>query len=167
MPTFEVLTRARHRVPGLLRRLPRHQREANVRPGAEFHTPDAQDLLRRLDESDCFCRDTRIGRMYHPRVISFREISPTDSLHVTLGEDGMVAAHLDHRSPLARRQPGGTCRYSLLRIAAHNVSGATADLVRIALGRPDRRTQARLEDEQVPAAHEDLIDTVQNKSMPG
>lgn len=163
MPTFDALTRARHRAPALRSRPPRDQRGPAPRPGSEFRTPDVEDLLRRLDDSDCFCRDSRVGRMYHRRGVSFREISPKDSLHVTLGEGGQVATHVDRHSPLARRQPGGTCRYSLWRIAAHNLSGVAADLVRLALGRPDRRTQ-QLESERVPVDHEALTETVTTRT---
>ncbi len=166
MPTFDPLTRARHRARlHPLDRLQVNQRGTTSRPGTEFRTPDVEELVQRLDASDCFCRDSRVGRLYHRRVASFREISPRDSLHITLDEVGRVATHVDRHSPLARRQPGGTCRYSPWRIAAHNLSGVAADLVRLALGRPDRRTQ-ELELEQTPVDHEDLTETVSAKSDP-
>lgn len=105
------------------------------RPGTEFDSADPDELVRRLDASDCFCRDTKVGRMYHPREVSFRELTPRDSLHVTFGEDRTVSTHIDRRSPLARRQPGGFCRYSPLRIVAHNITGALNDVLRLTIGR--------------------------------
>lgn len=135
--------RARARLPRMLARLRPTRRPAARRPGTEFDSSDPQGLVQRLEASDCFCRDTRVGRMYHPRDISFRELAPRDSLHVTLRDGRTVATHVDRHSPLARRQTGGDCRYSPLRIAAHNVTGAARDLVRLA-----RRTAPHHEHEQ-------------------
>jgi hypothetical protein len=70
--------------------------------------------------------------MYHPKEVSYREISSRDSLHITLRNGRTVATHVDRHSPLAQRQPGGDCRYSPLRIAAHNITGAARDLLRLA-----------------------------------
>lgn len=131
MPTPSE-SRARTRVPQMLARLRPARRPAPRRPGTEFDSSDPGGLVQRLEASDCFCRDTRAGRMYHPRDISFRELAPRDSLHVTLRDGRTVATHVDRHSPLARRQTGGDCRYSPLRIAAHNLTGAARDLVRLA-----------------------------------
>lgn len=131
MPTpYE--NRARARMPLMLARLRPTRGAVARRPGTEFDSSDPEGLVRRLDASDCFCRDTRMGRMYHPRDISFRELAPRNSLHVTLRDGRTVATHVDRHSPLARRQTGGDCRYSPLRIAAHNLTGAARDLVRLA-----------------------------------
>ncbi|MGI8757745.1 MAG: hypothetical protein ACR2K0_00385 [Acidimicrobiales bacterium] len=136
MPT-ENPTRARAKAPALWARFRNHRMTPPSRLGTHFDSTDRSALERRLADSDCFCRDTGLGRMYHRNETSFREISPTDSLHVTLGTGNEVATHVDRHSPLARRQPGGDCRYSPLRVAAHNVSGMAGDLVRMALGRKD------------------------------
>ena len=131
MPTpYEI--RARARMPQMLARLRPNRGAVARRPGTAFDSSDPEGLIRRLDASDCFCRDTRVGRMYHPRDISFRELAPRDSLHVTLRDGRTVSTHVDRHSPLARRQTGGDCRYSPLRIAAHNLTGAARDLVRLA-----------------------------------
>ena len=110
-------------------------RQPAVRSGTRFASDDPIELARRLEASDCFCRDTRLGRLYHRNRVSYREIATADSLHVTVRQNGEVSTHVDRHSPLARRQPGGDCRYSPLRIAAHNVSGMANDLLRLALGR--------------------------------
>lgn len=120
-----------------------------LRSGTRFGSGDPAELARRLEASDCFCRDTKLGRLYHRNDVSYREIAAADSLHVTVREDGEVTTHVDRHSPLARRQPGGDCRYSPLRIAAHNVSGAAGDLVRLALG---RRKQRQGDGHESPAA---------------
>ncbi|MBW3610283.1 MAG: hypothetical protein KY438_01945 [Actinobacteria bacterium] len=123
------------RVPPFLTRI-RHDRQADrVRPGTEFDSSDPEELVRRLEASDCFCRDTKVGRMYHPNEVSFRELTARDSLHVSFRRGRTVSTHIDRHSPLARRQSGGTCRYSPLHIVAHNVTGALNDLLRLTIGR--------------------------------
>lgn len=108
------------------------------RPGVSFESPDPAALMANLEASDRFCRDTTIGRLYHPNRVSYREISAYDSLHVSVGDGNQVSAHVDRHSPLATRRCGGPeCRYSLLRIAAHNVSGMAADMWRVVRGRRD------------------------------
>ncbi len=132
MPTSTLPTKPR-RGPRVLSRLSRRPRPMPGRPGTEFNSADPDGLVQRLDDSDCFCRDTKVGRMYHAKNVSYREIASRDSLHVTVRDGRTVATHVDRHSPLARRQPGGDCRYSPLRVAAHNVTGAARDLVRLAL----------------------------------
>lgn len=139
-------------VPTLWARL-RGRGRTPHRHSARFASTDPHGLRRRLADSDCFCRDTAVGKLYHRKQASFREISPTDSLHVTVGDDGLVTTHVDRHSPLARRQRGGTCRYSLLRVAAHNVSGMAGDLTRLALGTraPGRHDTTELTDDRAVA----------------
>lgn len=136
----------------------RNRHLATHRASTVFSSHDPQDLERRLAQSDCFCRDTAVGKLYHRRQISYREISANDSLHVTIGTDGQVSSHVDRHSPLARRQPGGDCRYSPLRVAAHNMSGMAGDLVRLVLGRravdPEHDASPALTD------HESVVHTV-------
>lgn len=141
------------RGPQVLARL-RRSRAMPKRPGTEFDSSDPAGLIRRLDDSDCFCRDTRVGRMYHPKEVSYREIRPRDSLHVTLRDGRTVATHVDRHSPLARRQPGGDCRYSPLRIAAHNITGAARDLLRLATReeRDHEHERALVDDQNVSDA---------------
>ena len=156
-------TRTHDPTPSLWTRL-RDRRHTSHPASASFASSDPGRLERRLEQSDCFCRDSAIGKLYHRKEVSFREISTTDSLHVTIDEEGQVKTHVDRRSPLARRQPGGRCRYSPLRIAAHNVSGMAGDVVRLVLGPrasglDDDATSARLggtDDEamQIVAPHQ-------------
>lgn len=103
-----------------------------------FTVEDSDALVRDLEASGRFRRDTRLGSVYHRGQISLREVSPKDSLHITLGRGNQISAHVDRYSPLANRQPEQGCRYALHRIAAHNLTGMAADLARLI---PRRRRQ--------------------------
>jgi len=87
-----------------------------------------EGLIKTLEASDRFRRDGRIGGIFHPGRISFRELSPEDSLHIVIDGDN-VSAHVDEVSPI-RCTPGGNARYSALLVLAHNVSGSLASLGR-------------------------------------
>ncbi|MGH2809972.1 MAG: hypothetical protein ACRDIA_03705, partial [Actinomycetota bacterium] len=73
-----------------------------------------------------------LGRIFHPGKVSFREKKATDALHILI-EGSSVSAHIDKHSPLALRKarPG----YSLLGVAAHNLSGIAQDAARFLTGR--------------------------------
>lgn len=94
---------------------------------------DPVHLLRSLVASGRFHLDTGFGRVFHPGKISLRENVPTNSLHI-LVEDNCVSAHVDLVSPLGLR-PRSSSRYATGRIAAHNLSGMAADVVRLLRGR--------------------------------
>ncbi len=169
----DVPTRAPRRRPvPWSRRRQQHRpgagQPAPRRPGVSFESPDPAALVANLEASDRFCRDTTIGRLYHPNRVSYREISASDSLHVSVGEGNQVSAHVDRHSPLATTRCGGPeCRYSLLRIAAHNVSGMAADMWRVVRRRRDNESGESGEgelpvDEQVllrTAAPPDVVGT--------
>ena len=90
-------------------------------------------VLRDLESSRRFHRDTGLGRIFHPRMVTFRENVPTNSLHV-LVDQNRISAHVDRVSPLGLR-PEHPPRYSLRRAVAHNIAGMLDDLFRLALGR--------------------------------
>ncbi|HUR18398.1 MAG TPA: hypothetical protein VMZ51_05595 [Acidimicrobiales bacterium] len=94
---------------------------------------DPVNLLRSLAASGRFHRDTGFGRLFHPGKISLRENVPTNSLHILVKDNG-VSAHVDLVSPLGLR-PGASSRYTAGRVAAHNLSGMAADVVRLLRGR--------------------------------
>ncbi|HEV2758212.1 MAG TPA: HAD-IB family hydrolase [Acidimicrobiales bacterium] len=119
---------------------------APVRRGAAHHftTDDPAALLRELEDSGRFRRDTRLGAIFRRGQVSLREVSPTHSLHITVGKGNRVSAHVDRYSPLANNQPEQVARYALHRIAAHNVAGIAGNLVRLIPGpRPRARSCAR------------------------
>src|SRR3954449_7626504 len=86
---------------------------------ADQKIADPVALLRHLDVSGHFHRDSRVGRMYHPGMVSLREHVPTDSLHVSV-EGNRLRAHVDEVSPLAA-DDAGESRYSVRRTVVHNV----------------------------------------------
>ncbi len=113
-----------------------------ARRGAAHHftTDDPTALLRELEDSGRFRRDTRLGAIFHRGQVSLREVSPTHSLHITVGKGNKVSAHVDRYSPLAVNQPEPLARYALHRVAAHNVAGVAGSLIRLVPGRrPPRR----------------------------
>ena len=85
-------------------------------------------FLRALETSDHFRRDSTLGGIFHPGKISFREVSPTDSLHVLI-DGNQISAHVDTISPL-RIAGDGSVHYSWSRVVAHNLWAAAGDVVR-------------------------------------
>lgn len=121
------------RYPGSARM--RAWRLSSLGPRAQrvhFAPEDADALMRELLESGNFCKDTGLGRVYHRRKVSLREISTTHSLHVSLRSDGLLSVHLDRISPAVGRKPGcDDCRYSVPTVIRHNVTGIAEDFVRL------------------------------------
>ena len=111
--------------------------QPSVRRGTTHHftTADPEALLRELEDSGRFRRDTRLGAILHRGHVSLREVSPTHSLHIPVGKGNRVSAHVDRYSPLATKQPADLARYALHRVAAHNL----AALARVIAGRQGRR----------------------------
>lgn len=89
----------------------------------------------RLDDTGEFHRDSRLGRVFHPGTVSYREISPNDSLHIAVTPDNRVSVHVDRVSPLSTRS-GNRSRYSLLRVLRHNVAHGIDSTVRLWRRRP-------------------------------
>lgn len=89
---------------------------------------DPLALFRALERSARFRRDTRLGGIFHSGKISFRELAPTDCLHIVI-DGNRVSAHVDEISPLDFGQDASV-RYSLGRVLVHNLSGARSELIR-------------------------------------
>jgi len=94
---------------------------------------DPVALLRHLDVTGHFHRDSRAGRVFHAGRVSLRENAPTDSLHVVV-DGNHLKAHVDGVSPLAV-EPEGRSRYSVRRALAHNLAGMAMDFVWLLRGR--------------------------------
>jgi HAD superfamily hydrolase (TIGR01490 family) len=126
--------------------------EEPARRGAAHHftTADPAALLRELEESGRFRRDTRLGAIFHRGQVSLREVSPTHSLHITVGKGNRVSAHVDRYSPLATSQPEQLARYALHRVAAHNVAGIASEVARLIPGR--RKPRPACERQSPPPA---------------
>ncbi len=97
-------------------------------PAGGGPAPDVEALVRALDASDRYRRDSRLGRIYHRGAASYREVRSTDSFHVVI-DGSRVSVHVDRVSPL-RRRPDGSVRLSPTRICAHNLAGARDQLTR-------------------------------------
>jgi NRPS condensation-like uncharacterized protein len=95
-------------------------------------------LMRTLEHSGRLHRDRPLGRMFHPGKVSFRETRPGNSLHISV-DDNRVLAHVDLVSPL-KLETERASRYSLLRVASHNVTGMAGDVVRLLRGRQGDHT---------------------------
>jgi len=89
-------------------------------------------LVEALEASERFHRDTRLGGILHGGKISFREKTPTDSLHIIIDGD-RVSAHVDEICPLDIGEDG-TVRYSLGKVLAHNLFVALGDIGRSLAG---------------------------------
>lgn len=100
----------------------------------DLPTPDPDpavarcDLLKALEANRRFRRDSVLGGIFHPGKISYRELSPTDSLHILIDGEG-VSAHVDDVSPL-RLRPDGSSRYAWGRVVAHNLLVVMGDAAR-------------------------------------
>lgn len=134
-----------------------------VEPGGEA----AQGLVVALEASDHFRLDGRLGRIFHPGKVSYREVTPTNSLHVIV--DGVrVSAHVDDVSPL-RCRLDGSAHYSWVPVLRHNLAGLIADVGRRLQGSSgDQR--CNLECESVWVDEEGisgLVDAVELSSTSG
>ena len=98
----------------------------------DLPTPDHAaarcDLLKALEADRRFRRDSVLGGIFHPGKISYREVSPTDSLHIIIDGD-RVSAHVDDVSPL-QVQADGSSRYAWGRVVAHNLLVLIGDTAR-------------------------------------
>jgi outer membrane protein OmpA-like peptidoglycan-associated protein len=78
-----------------------------VTPSVHFTTP-GDALLNALTATGKFCWATGTGASQHFGQSTFREISGSDSLHVSIGKPrGQFDAHIDRYSPAV--EPGGFC----------------------------------------------------------
>ena len=98
----------------------------DVTPELEQHALAGCDIVRTLAADPRFRRDSFLGGIFHPGGVCFREVSPTDSLHVIVSGQ-RISAHLDEVSPLVRNSDG-TYHYAWGRVIAHNVLALIADL---------------------------------------
>jgi len=94
---------------------------------------DPAAVISSLEITDCLQRDGWFGRIFHPGEVSFRETRPGNSLHLSV-DGNRLLAHVDLVSPLKLEKDRGA-RYSVVRVAAHNLTGMAGDLVRLLRGR--------------------------------
>jgi tetratricopeptide (TPR) repeat protein len=87
--------------------------------GAHFSAHDNTAFLEDLVASGCFCKDTRAGGLLHPGAASVREVTAGRGLHLSLGPDNRIYAHIDGHSPVVGIRAGGFCRYERSRTLTH------------------------------------------------
>lgn len=104
------------------------QTELNLPAGTLDGTLQPCDLVKALEVNARFHRDTRFGGVFHPGRISYREITPTDSLHIVIHGD-QISAHLDDISPLRPRRDG-SYHYAWGPVLAHNLMVVIGDAAR-------------------------------------
>ncbi|HEX2275112.1 MAG TPA: hypothetical protein VHG90_14685, partial [Acidimicrobiales bacterium] len=91
-----------------------------------------------------FLRDSRFGRVLHRGTISYREARATDSLHLVV-EGDRVVAHLDRIAPLALDHRGRRRRYAPARVLAHNLAALAGEVGELLTGRPHARHELACE----------------------
>jgi hypothetical protein len=78
-------------------------------PSVFFMSPSGDALLKALMATGKFCTAHGIGASQHPKQKTIREISGSDSLHVSIGPGNRFDAHIDKFSPVAERSGSGLC----------------------------------------------------------
>lgn len=110
--------------------------------GDSVMTGDPVGLLRDLEASGRFVRDTGLGRIFHPGKgkISYRQAVRENSLHILI-DGNRVSAHIDSISPLVFEDDGTAhyslvraFRYSFSRVVVHNLASFVDTLWRVASG---------------------------------
>lgn len=100
------------RVPGLTFAVP------GSTPSVYFLSPSGKALLQALMATGRFCIARGIGASLHRHQTTLREISGSDSLHISIGPDGnQFDAHIDRYSPVPD-SPGSIFCPNDLSIAA-------------------------------------------------
>lgn len=115
---------------------------------AETTGAQRRGLLADLVAGGRFCRDTRLGGILHPGVVSLREVTDGDSLHVCIDAEDRLSVHVDRFSPVAGGRENGCCRYSVRAVVAHLAAHLAAQAHRLASGARGRH-RCRLQCELV------------------
>lgn len=125
---------------------------APVPADVEQPTAATRELFADLVATGRFCRDTRLGGLFHRGDVSLREVSDGDSLHLCV-DGARVTAHVDHFSPVAGSCPDGRCRYSVRAVLSHLVAHLRAQVRQLLCGARGRH-RCNLECEVVDDATE-------------
>jgi hypothetical protein len=108
----------------------------------EVSSADPVGLIRDLEASPRFVRDTGFGRILHPGKgkVSYREAVRENGLHLVV-DAHHVSAHIDPVTPLVLDKDGNArfslrrgMRYSLPRVLAHNLSSLAEAVGRLVRG---------------------------------
>ncbi|MCI0428106.1 MAG: hypothetical protein L0Z46_08835 [Nitrospiraceae bacterium] len=86
-------------------------------PSVYFLSPSGDALRKALMATGRFCIAKGVGATLHPRQTTLREISGSDSLHISIGPGNQFDAHIDKYSPVPEH-PGSSFCSNLPSIAA-------------------------------------------------
>jgi len=78
-------------------------------PSVYFMSPSGDALIKALMATGRFCMAYGIGASQHPGQTTLREISGSDSLHVSIGPGDQFDAHVDKYSPVPEHPGGSFC----------------------------------------------------------
>ncbi|HZF11420.1 MAG TPA: OmpA family protein [Thermoanaerobaculia bacterium] len=78
-------------------------------PSVHFLNPGGNTLLDALMATGRFCQATGAGASQHPGQSTLREISGSDSLHISIGPGNQVDAHIDRNSPVTQHPGSSFC----------------------------------------------------------
>lgn len=78
-------------------------------PSIHFTSPDGDALLAALMATGRFCMAYGAGASQHPGQTTLREISGSDSLHVSIGPGNEFDAHIDRYSPVLEHPGSSFC----------------------------------------------------------
>ncbi|HEX3424983.1 MAG TPA: hypothetical protein VHT30_02560 [Acidimicrobiales bacterium] len=111
-----------------------HEVHDSPPPSGEVPETESDSPLRRaLERSRRFHRDSAIGGILHLGKISYRELAPTDAVHITIA-GSHISAHVDDVSPV-KQCADGRSRYSWMLVLVHNVLGIASEVGRRLRGR--------------------------------
>jgi hypothetical protein len=78
-------------------------------PSVYFMSLGRNALIDALMATKRFCRAHGLGASQHPGQITLREISKSDSLHISIGPGDKFDAHIDKYSPVTERPDSELC----------------------------------------------------------
>jgi len=81
-------------------------------PSVYFMSQSGDALIKALMATGRFCMARGIGASQHPGQTTLREISGSDSLHVSIGPGNRFDAHIDKFSPVTERSGSTFCSNS-------------------------------------------------------
>jgi hypothetical protein len=101
----------------------------------DFIVKNTIQFMRNVLGSSRFCADHGVGGSQHANQASFREIGESDSLHIAVGPQPHIDAHIDRYSSV-KGGGGSLCVYDPTMAAAHIGNELVPGKVRSALGVP-------------------------------
>lgn len=78
-------------------------------PSVHFLSPSGSALLKALMATGRFCLAHGAGASQHPGQTTLREISSSDSLHISIGPGNQFDAHIDLYSPVTKHPGSSFC----------------------------------------------------------